>query len=225
MTLNETTLFPLVLTLLTYQIGVAVKKKWNYQVLNPILISAVLVICILFLLGYPLEAYDEGCKNFSWLLTPATVCFAVPLYEQLRILRKHLPWIIAGIVAGVVSSLLCIYGLCRVLAMEDVLLYSLLPKSITTAMGIVVSAQLGGIPALTTAAIIITGILGACMGTGLCKILRIKHPIAQGVAFGTASHVMGTSRATEISELTGAVSSLALVIAGILTSALCTACV
>ena len=165
-----------------------------------------------------MEQYQAGTAGLSWLLTPATVCLALPLYEQGKVLKKNLPAIFAGVTAGTVTSLLVVLGLCRLLKLSAVSEVSLLPKSITTAMGIVLSQQNGGLEALTTAAIIITGIFGAVAGTGLCRLLHLNDPVSQGVAFGTASHVVGTSRATELNPLTGAVSSLSLTVAGILTA-------
>ena len=156
----------------------------------------------------------------SWLLTPATVCLALPLYKQLKLLKKNLGAILAGICAGTVTSLVFIFVLCRLLGLEDAVTVSVLPKSITTAMGMVLSEQAGGIASLSAAAIVVTGILGSLAGSALCKLLRIHDPIAQGVAFGTASHVVGTSRANELGSVQGAVSSLSLAIAGILTAIL-----
>ncbi len=218
--LESISLFPLVLTVGTYMIGVWLQKKLRSPLCNPILIAVVLIIPILLLTGYSTEAYQAGTKGLTWLLTPATVCLAVPLYEQLKTLKKNLPAIIAGVAAGTVTSLAVILLMCHAFGTQPQITASLLPKSITTAMGIVLSAQAGGIEALTTAVIIVTGILGALFGTMLCKLFRFTDPIAQGVAFGTASHVVGTSKANELSPLTGAVSSLSLAIAGILTAIL-----
>ena len=213
-------LFPIVLTLGCYQIGLWCQKKWKNPLLNPILIAVLIIIPFLLLTGIPNETYQAGCAGLSWLLTPATVCLALPLYEQLKVLKKSLPAISAGIAAGTVTSLLFVFALCRLFALNDAVTVSLLPKSITTAMGMVLSEQNGGIGALSAAAIIITGILGSLFGSMLCKLLKLKDPIAQGVAFGTASHVVGTSRAAELGSLQGAVSSLSLAIAGILTAIL-----
>jgi len=221
--LTQTSLFAIVLTLGTYEFGMWLQKKLKSPLCNPILVSVVLVIAAIFLLRIPTAEYEAGCEIFSWILTPATVALAVPMYEQLKILKKNLPTILAGVLAGVLTSLACVTVLSRVFALEDTMLASLLPKSITAALGIVVSEQLGGLPAVTTSAIAVTGILGNMIGSLLCGLLKIREPIAQGVAFGTASHVAGTSRAAEISELTGAVSSLSLVVAGILTAILCPA--
>lgn len=218
--LSQISLFPLVLTIGAYQIGLWIQKKGKLPIFNPILIAVLIVIGVLSVTGLDMTVYQTGTSGISWFLTPATVCLAVPLYEQLKILKKNLPAILAGIAAGTVTSLLCVALFCRLFALSDSLGVSLLPKSITTAMGIVLSQQNGGIPALTTAAIILTGILGNFMGTILCKLFRFRDPITQGVAFGTASHVIGTTRAAQVSDLTGAVSSLSLTIAGVLTAVL-----
>ena len=217
--LNNIPLFALVLTFGAYQLGLWCQKKWKSALLNPILIAVVLVVAVLLLTGYPNESY-QGMQGLSWLLTPATVCLALPLYRQVQVLKKSLPAILAGILAGTVVSLGMILAMCRLLSMDEVLTVSLLPKSITTAMGMVLSENAGGIGSLTAAAIIITGILGSLFGTMLCKLFRITDPVAQGVAFGTASHVVGTSRANQVGQLQGAVSSLSLAVAGILTAIL-----
>lgn len=211
-------LLPLILTIGAYQVGLWCRKKWDHPVCNPILIAVVLVIAVLLLTGIPVERYQAGTSAISWLLTPATVCLALPLYEHLKVLKKNLPAIFAGIGAGTVVSLACVFLLCRLFRLDNTFTVSLLPKSITTAMGIVLSGQNGGIPSLTTAVIIVTGILGSLAGAMLCKLLKLDDPISQGVAFGTASHVIGTSKATELGQLQGAVSSLSLTVAGILTA-------
>ena len=218
--LEGISLFPLVLTFGTYQIGLWCQKKTKSALCNPLLIATVLSIAVLAVLGFDVHTYQEGTAGISWLLTPTTVCLAVPLYEQLKYLKSHLVAIFAGIAAGVLTSFISIFLLCKLFALEDIVTISLLPKSITTAIALALTAQSGGIQALTTFAIVITGILGNLSGCALCKLLRISHPIAQGVGFGTASHVIGTSRAYEVDPLTGAVSSLSLAVAGILTAIL-----
>lgn len=216
----ELSLFSVVLTLGAYQVGLLCQKKWKSPLCNPILIAVLLVIGFLLATGMENSTYQAGATLFGWLLTPATVCLALPLYRQLRVLKKSLPGILAGVAAGTLTSLLCVFGLCKVFGLNKALTVSLLPKSITTAMGIVLSDLNGGIESLSAAAIIITGILGSLFGSILCKLLRLKDPISQGVAFGTASHVIGTSRAGELGQLQGAVSSLSLAIAGLLTAVL-----
>lgn len=218
--LSSVSLFPLVLTIGAYQIGLWCQKKWKNPIANPILIALILVIGVLLLTGLPVETYQAGTAGVSWLLTPATVCLALPLYEQLKILKENLPAILVSVAAGTVTSLLSILLLCKVFGLDAQMSVSLLPKSITTAMGVVLSEQNGGIASLSTVAIICTGILGSLLGTTLCKLLRLRHPIAQGAAIGTASHVIGTSKANEMGSLQGAVSSLSLTVAGILTAIL-----
>lgn len=216
--LESISLFPLVLTLGTYQFGLWCQKKVKHALCNPLLIATILSIAVLAAFDFDLQIYREGTLGISWLLTPATVCLAVPLYAQLKVLKHHLPAILIGTIAGVAASLLSILLMCRLLRLEDIVTVSLLPKSITTAIGLALSENSGGISALTTFAIVITGILGNLSGSAFCRLLKISHPIAQGVGFGTASHVIGTSRAMEVDPLTGAVSSLSLAVAGILTA-------
>ena len=218
--LQSISLFPLMLTFGTYQVGVWCNKKTKSPLCNPLLIATVLSIGVLLLTKFDLQLYQSSSAWITWLLTPATVSLAVPLYNQLKEFKKDLGAIFAGVAAGTVASLGFIGVVCLLWGLDRSMTVSLLPKSITTAIGLVLSAQNGGIPALTSAVIVITGVLGNLIGSFMCKILRITDPIAQGVSFGTASHVIGTSRATELDPLAGAVSSLSLVVAGILTSVL-----
>lgn len=218
--LSQIPLFSIVLTIGAFQIGLWCQKKTKSPLCNPILIGTALVIGVLLLTDFDPQAYQEGTAGMSWLLTPATVCLAVPLSRQLKLLKRNLPAILAGITAGTLASLACILLLCRAFGLQEQLTISLLPKSVTVALGLVLSEENNGIPALTSVAILITGILGNLSGSMLCKILRLQNPVCQGVAFGTASHIVGTARANEIDPLTGAVSSLSLVVAGVLTTLL-----
>lgn len=219
--LRDFSLFPLVLTLLTYQFGMFLHRKFKSALFNPLLISVALTIGVLLITRYPNADYQAGMSTISWLITPATICLAVPLYQQMKIVGKNWKAILAGICAGTLSSLFFLLVMCRLLGFDQVLSASLLPKSITTAMGTALSSQYGGDEAITTAAIAITGVLGHVLCVPLCRLFRITNPIARGVALGTSSHVLGTSKAQELSELTGAVSSLSLTVAGILTVLLC----
>ena len=214
-------LFAILLTFGAYEVGRLIQKKTGIAAFNPILIAAVVVGVVLVAVKMPNEVYQSNCETFSWLLTPATVCLAIPLYAQFSRLRHDLPAILAGVTAGTFVSMGFVWVMARLCNLGDVLTASLLPKSITTAMGIVVSESTGGEPAVTTAAIILTGILGSIFGPWLCKVLRLHWPAAQGVAFGTSAHVIGTSKAAEISQTAEAVSSLSLVFAGILTAIIC----
>ena len=213
-------LFSILLTLGAYQLGLWCQRNIRSSLANPLLISILLVLAALWLTGLPNAAYQAGASSLSWLLTPSTVCLAIPLHNQLRLLRRNLPAICAGVTAGTIACLIMVLVGGALFGLDPTLTVSLLPKSITTAMGIALTELADAIPAITTAAIIATGILGSLLGPWLARLFHITDPIAQGVAFGTASHVIGTAKASEQGQLTGAVSSLSLVSAGILTAIL-----
>lgn len=215
--LTSSDFFAIVLTLAAFLVGRFCQEKGKKAVFNPILIGAMLVMLVLWALDVPLEQYQQDCKALSYWMTPATICLAIGFYEQLQSLKKHLGAIALGATAGTMASLLSVWGMCKLFGFSQVLTVSMLPKSVTTAIGVAISDQAGGIGAVTTAAIILTGILGNITGPMLAKIFRLEDPVSQGVAYGTASHVIGTSRATEVFQMTGAVSSLALTLAGLLT--------
>ena len=218
--LSQLPMFSLVLTLGAYQIGLFFQKKWKSPLCNPLLISVALIVAVLLVTGLSVEQYQVDMKIFSWLITPATVALAVPLYEQLQKLKKNLPAILAGVAAGAIAALASVFALCAVFSLDKQTTVSLLPKSITTAIGMVISGQNGGIEALTSLVIAFTGIVGCITGPMLCKLLKLEHPVAQGVAFGISSHVIGTAKASELGSIQGAVSSLSLAVAGILTAIL-----
>ncbi len=210
----------LVLTCGAYMFGQHLRKKSGSAICNPTLIAAIIIIGFLLLSGIPNQTYQDGMKLSSWLLTPCTVCLGISFYTQLKRMKGKLVAISIGVGAGALSSLLMIGVFCALLKLDVSITASLLPKSITTAMAIPLVEPTSGYVPVTTAAIIITGIGGSMIGQYLCRLFRITDPIAQGVAFGTASHVMGTSRATELNELSGAVGSLSLCVAGIITAIL-----
>lgn len=174
-------------------------------------------MAVLLLLKIEYKHYYESAKYISYLLTPATVCLAVPLYQQIELLKKNLKAVAVGITAGVFTSLLGVFLLSKLFALNHVQYVTLLPKSITTAIGMDVSRDLGGIEAITVAVIIITGILGNMSAEFICKIFKIHEPVAKGLAIGTASHAIGTAKAMEIGEIEGAMSSLAIAVAGLMT--------
>lgn len=209
---------PVVLTLAAFRIGQLCQKKFKLALFNPMPIAVVLILIFLYLTGMEVDAYQEGTNYLSWLLTPATVSLAIPMYEQFRVLRRNLGAIGAGVAAGAVSCLILVMVLSALFGFGRELTISLLPKSITTAIGMTLTEMAGGLPAVTTAAISFAGISANMLGPFFCRLFRITDPVAQGVAFGTAGHVMGTAKANELSELTGAVSSLSLVVAGLLTA-------
>ena len=211
-------ILPLILTLAAFQVGRVLQARFRSPFLNPILIAVILVLAFLFATGMPVAEYQLGTGSISWLLTPATICLAIPMYEQFQVLKKSLEAILAGVLAGTLSCLMIIAAAGLLLNLEQSVLISLLPKSITTAIGVSLSELLGGMGDVTTAMIIVTGIGGNMMGTMLCKLFNITDEVAQGVAFGTSAHVIGTSKANELSQLAGAAGSLSLVVAGVLTA-------
>ena len=215
--IQSSSFFCVALTLVAFCAASALQKKWKLSVLNPIVLSAAAVMVALKVLQIPNTVYQAGCQILSFLLTPATICLSISFYEQFQNLKKHLGAVTAGVVAGTVASLGAVWGLSRVFGLDRALLASMLPKSVTTAIGVALSGEIGGIAAITTAAIVITGIFGNIIGPTLCKIFRLDDPVAQGAAFGTSAHVIGTTRAMEMSALAGAVSSLSLTLAGIVT--------
>lgn len=204
-------------SLAAYELGLILKKKFKLAVFNPLLIAIICVIGVLAVFDVDYESYYEGGKYISYLLTPATVCLAVPLYEQMTLLKKNLKAVAAGIVSGVLASLVSVFLLAKLFGLSHEEYVTLLPKSITTAIGMGISEELGGIVTITVAVIIITGVLGNMIGETVCRIFRIKEPVAKGLALGTSAHAIGTSKAMELGEIEGAMSSLAIAVAGLLT--------
>ena len=205
------------ISLIAYEIGLFLKKKLGWAILNPLLVSIVIVIIALKGLGISYEVYNASAKYISYLLTPATVCLAVPLYEQLELLKKNMVAVVCGILSGTLASLFGIFALCMLFGFNHQQYVTMLPKSITTAIGIGISEELGGIVTITVAVIIITGILGNVIADTVFRIFKIKNPLAKGLALGTASHAIGTARAIEMGPVEGAMSSLAVAVAGLLT--------
>lgn len=211
--------FGLFLTLGTYLIGTALNKRFRSPLTNPILISLVIIIPVLLLCGVEYDVYYEGAKYISYLLTPATVSLAIPLYRQMDKLKKHFKAILLGICSGVLASGLTIWGLSALFGLSHTDYVTLLPKSVTTAIGMSLSTELGGVAAVTVTSIVVTGILGNCLAVFLCRLFRITHPVAKGIAIGTSAHALGTSKAIEIGEVEGAMSGLSIAVAGLLTVA------
>lgn len=205
------------LSLVSYLIGMLLKKKFKLGIFNPLLIAIVVSIIVLLIGKVDYKVYNQGAKYLSWLLTPATVCLAIPLYEQWSLLKKNFKAVLLGLVAGVVTSLGTVYVLSLIMGLSHKDYVTLLPKSITTAIGMGVSEELGGYVTITVAVIVVTGVLGNMAGALVCKIFRITEPISKGLAFGSASHAIGTAKAIEIGEVEGAMSSLAIAVSGILT--------
>ena len=209
--------FGVVLSIGAFLVGRALQKRFKHPLCNPLLIAIVLVILFLLVFHVDYESYQSSAKLLSSLLTPATVCLAIPLYEQFELLKKNVKAVLAGIVSGVLSSLCCVLVLALLFRLDHASYVTFLPKSITTAIGMGVSEELGGYVSITVAVIIISGILGNIFAESACRLFRVTEPIARGVAIGSASHAIGTAKAMELGEIEGAMSSLSIVVSGLLT--------
>lgn len=207
------------LSLLAYMVGMQLKKRFKSGIFNPLLIAIAATLVVLLAADVDYEIYHEGAKYLSWFLTPATVCLAIPLYEQMALLKKNWKAVLAGLVSGVLTSMVTILVLAVLFGLTHHEYVTLLPKSITTAIGMGVSEEIGGYVTITVAVIIITGVLGNIFAEVLCKIFGIKEPIAKGIAIGSSAHAIGTAKAMEMGEVEGAMSSLSIAVAGMLTVA------
>ncbi len=213
----ESAYFGLFLTLGMFCFARAVNKKAKREILNPLLFASVSILVLLLVLPIPYESYAMGADHIDVLLTPATICLAIPLYRQYTLLKENAGAVLAGCTAGVIAHMLACAVLLVVFQMDSAAFATILPKSITTAIGKSLSAELGGYPAITMATIMLTGQFGAVASPTLLRWFGVKHPLAQGLAIGTASHAAGTSRAVELGDVQGAASSLAIVVTGLLT--------
>ena len=212
----------MLLSLAAYWTGTALSKRFRSALFNPLLIAVILVIAFLAIFKVDYDSYYSGAKYLSFLLTPATVCLALPLYQQIEKLKENALAIICALLSGVLTSLLSVFLLSVMFRLDHSEYVTLLPKSITTAIGMGVSEELGGMASVTVPVIILTGIFGNLSGEFVCRLFRITEPIAKGLGIGCASHAIGTSKAMEWGELEGAMSSLAIVICGIFTVILAT---
>ena len=212
-----TVFFGVLISLSAYGLGMVLKKKLRLAIFNPLLVAIVLVVVFLLVFDIDYETYNASAKYLSYFLTPATVCLAIPLYEQFERLKKNVAAVIAGITTGVITSLSSVLLLSYIFRLSHEDYVTLLPKSITTAIGMGVSGELGGYVAITVAIIITTGILGNMIAEPVCRLFRIHDPIAKGIGIGSASHAIGTTKAMELGETEGAMSSLSIVVSGFLT--------
>lgn len=215
--LAESTFFGVFISIVGYQAGLFLRKKFKLTIFNPLLISILLVIVVLLVFHVDYDSYNNGAKYLSYLLTPATICLAVPLYEQIDLLKKNFKAILIGIFAGVLSSLGSVLVFAMLFHFSHEEYTTMLPKSITTAIGMGISEELGGIVTITVTVIIVTGVFGNIVAEKVCKLFGIKDPVAKGVAIGTAAHAVGTAKAMEMGEIEGAMSSLAIAVAGLIT--------
>lgn len=215
--LSQSVFFGVILSLLSYQAGMWLQKKTKWAIANPLLAAVLIIVVFLLLFDIDYDTYNYGAKYISFFLTPATVSLAVPLYRQLSLLKRYPKAIFYGIGAGVMTAMVSILLLSMAFGLDHEQYVTLLPKSITTAIGMGISEKLGGVVSLTVAAISITGILGNIMAESLLRLCRIEEPVAKGLAIGTSAHALGTARAMEMGEIEGAMSSLSIVAAGIMT--------
>ena len=215
--LLESLFFGLFLSLAFFQLARWLNRKAGREVISPLLFATLLCIAVLLVFDIDFEVYNRGAQYLDVLLTPATICLAIPLYRQYELLRRNAVAVLAGSVAGVAAHMAGCLLMLAVFRLEAAEFITLLPKSITTAIGKSLSAELGGYPAITMAAIMITGLFGAAIAPVLLRLFRVRDPLAQGLAIGTASHAAGTSTAVQMGEVQGAASSLAIVVTGLLT--------
>jgi len=207
----------ILITIVCYLISNKISKKCNNAIINPVLLSIIMILAILILSKNNYTDYSQGGNFITLLLGPATTVLALPIYRQRALLKKHFLAIIVGTGIGSIASISCITVLGKLLGITTAQLSSLVPKSITTPIAIAVSANMGGIPAITVTAVIITGILGSVIAPSLIKVFKIKHPVAQGVGIGSCSHAIGTSKAIELGEDIGAMSGISIAFSGLFT--------
>lgn len=205
------------ISLASYAIGMWLRRKTGWALMNPLFVSIILVVLILLTFGIDYKTYNSGANIISYLLTPATICLAVPLHQQVELLKKNYKAVLAGITSGVLASLVSILLLALLFHLDHASYVTFLPKSITTAIGLGVSEELGGYVPVTVVVIIVTGVLGNIFAEQFLHIMRIEEPIAKGIAIGSASHAVGTSKAMEMGAVEGSMSSLSIVVCGIMT--------
>ena len=215
--LENSVFFGVFISIITYEIGVLIKKKLKLAIFNPLLISIALIIVFLLAFHIKYNVYESGAQYLSYFLTPATVALAVPLYEQIEPLKKNWKAIVAGILSGALTSALCVLAVALIFQLDHKQYVTLLPKSITTAIGMGLSEELGGIVTITVAVIVVTGVIGNMFAEQICKLFHITDPVAKGIAIGSSAHAMGTAKAMEMGEIEGAMSSLSIAVSGLLT--------
>ena len=210
--------FGLTLSALAWCLGVRLQKRTGWVLCNPLLIAAALIILVLTLFHIPLAAYNEGGKLIKLMLGPATAVLALNIYRQRTTLREYFAPVLAGCLAGSLTSVVFVLALCKLFTMDGALTASLLPKSVTTAIAVGIAEIRGGIAGIAAAAVVFTGIIGAVFAPTMAKLFHITDPVAEGLAIGACSHALGTTKALELGEIQGAMSSIAICVCGIFTS-------
>lgn len=207
------------LTILSFEAASLIRRRFNNPLLNPFLISVIIIIAALKLMGLDYDSYYASARHISFLVTPATVCLAIPLYRQLAVLKSNLPAVLAGIGVGVLINAAVIVVFAKVFSLGHSEFVSLLPKSITTPIGMALSGEYGGTQSMTVVAILVTGITGNVAGEQLLKLVRVRRAVSRGLALGASSHAIGTAKAVEMGDTEGAMSGLAIAVTGVLTVA------
>lgn len=213
----NTPLFGIIISIVAFQIGIITSQKVKKAIFNPFLVAVIFIITLLLSLNIPVDYYNKGADYISFFLGPATIVLAVPLYKKIDLFKQNLVTILTGITVGCISAVVSVWFLSKLFSLDRALTVSMIPKSVTTPIGVELSKQIGGNPSITVVVIIIAGILGAIIGPTICKIFNIKDEVAVGIAIGTASHAVGTSKAIELGETEGAMSGLSIGIAGLIT--------
>lgn len=209
--------FGVVISIIGYWLGVVIRNKTGLSICNPLLISIIFVMVILSVFHIDYADYNKSAQYLSYLLTPATVSLAIPLYLHIERLKRNWVGIIVGLLAGSITSMGSVLAMSVLFRLSHQHYVTLLPKSITTAIGMSVSDELGGVVTISVAVIIVTGILGNVIAVSVCKLFRITDPVAKGLAIGAAAHAIGTSKAMEMGDIEGAMASLAIVVNGLIT--------
>ncbi|NLY86372.1 MAG: LrgB family protein [Tissierellia bacterium] len=213
----DTPIFGLLLSILAFEVGLFINKKTKLPILNPLIIGIGLIIGFLLAFDIDYEVYNKGGSVISFFLGPATVSLAIPLYKQIEKLKENGVPVIVGILAGCIVAVGIVIYLGKIFGLDEVLILSLAPKSATAAISSEISKQIGGLPSLTVAVTVLTGITGNVLGPYICKLFKIKDEVAVGIGMGTASHAIGTAKAMELGEVQGAMSSLAISVTALLT--------
>lgn len=215
--LANSTFFGIFLTIFVYQMAILLQKKTKLLLLNPLLVTMIVIMVFLSVADISYDTYNKGGQMITSFLTPITVCLAVPLYRQMRILKENVAAVVISIVCGCVAHAATMIVMAKMLHVEGMLRDSLMSKSVTTAIALGITEELGGIQGVTVIGVLVAGIMGAVVGPAILKLVRVRNPIAFGIGLGAASHAIGTSKALEIGEVQGAMSSLAIVVTGVLT--------
>lgn len=214
---SESLLFGFTLSVAAYAVGFTIQKKFKKAFLSPLIIAMLLIILVLKVFQIDYETYDYGAKYITYFIQPATVCLAIPLYKQFEVLKQNPSTVLVSVLAGCIAHILIMIGSFYWLQLDEAIIRSLISKSVTLAFALPITESIGGIGAITIVGLTIAGILGAVVGPGLLKTLKITDPVAQGLGIGAASHGVGCGRLVELGEVYAAMGTVAVSVAGILT--------